>query len=396
MNAGKGNLTNVSFIPDPNGQNANTQNLSASGSQTINVFSKDFKFSQNMRVDLALDFTLAGIDFTVEGLYSKNLNDIYYKDLTRTASGKTVGETYSSLSFDNRPMFTKITSDDDANLKKFGNVYMLDNTSKGYSYSLSLSAVKHFNFGLDVAASYTYSRSKSVNCGTSSVAQSNYNYNYTYQNPNDPELGFTAFNVPHQVKVSAFYHKDYAKHWNTTVGLIYTGSSGSPYSIYYYGDLNGDGSTGNDLFFIPTDAQIDQMDFKATTKYTADQQKENFKQWIAGDSYLSKHRGEYFERYADNEPFESHFDFHFAQTYKFRVGKQIHAVELSFDVLNIGNMFNKKWGRYTSTGSATYYSPVTYSGKGQFQFLHDGDYNMRSYSDYYSRWRGQIGLKYTF
>ena len=391
-----GKLSNVSLVTDPYGQDANTSRLTSSGSQTINVFAKDFKFTQNLRLDLALDFTLAGIDFTLEGVYSKNMNDIYYKDLTRTATGKTVGETYESLSFDNRPMFTKLTDANDANLSKFGNVYELDNTSKGYSYNLSLSAVKHFNFGLDLAASYTYSRSKSVNCGTSSVAQSNFNYNYTRQNPNDPELGFTAFNVPHQIKVSAFYHKDYAKHWNTTVGLIYTGNSGSPYSLYYYGDLNGDGSNGNDLMFIPTDAQIDRMQFKATSAYTADQQRTNYKEWIARDGYLSKHRGEYYERFADNEPFESHFDFHLAQTYKFKVGKEIHAVELSFDVLNIGNMFNKKWGRYTSTGTAVYYSPVTYTGNGQFQFLHPGDYNMRSYSDYYSRWRGQIGLKYTF
>ncbi len=391
-----GDLSNVTLITDPYKQNENTDKLKASGSQTVNVFADDFKFTQNLRLDLALDFTLAGIDFTLEGVYSKNLNDIYYKDLTRVAAGKSLGQTFESLSFDNRPMFKKISDASDPNLSKFGNVYMLDNTSKGYSYNLSLSAVKHFDFGLDVAASYTYSRSKSVNCGTSSVAQSNFNYNYTYQNPNDPELGFTAFNVPHQIKVSAFYHKDYAKHWNTTVGLIYTGNSGSPYSIYYNGDLNGDGSNGNDLMFIPTDAQIDKMQFLANKDYTSEQQKQNFKAWIAGDSYLSKHRGEYYQRYADNEPFESHFDFHLAQTYKFKVGSQVHSVELSFDVLNIGNMFNKKWGRYTSTGGATYYSPVTYKGNGQFQFLHSDNYDMRSYDDYYSRWRGQIGLKYTF
>ena len=390
-----GKLSDVSLIVDPYKQSENTDKLGTSN-QAINVFDKDFKFTQNLRLDLALDFTLAGIDFTLEGVFSKNLNDIYYKDLTRTEAGKTLGETYESLSFDNRPMFAKITSTEDANLKKFTNVYMLDNTSKGYSYNLSLSAVKHFDFGLDLAASYTYSRSKSVNCGTSSVAQSNFNYNYTYQNPNSPELGFTAFNVPHQIKASAFYHKDYAEHWNTTVGLIYTGTSGSPYSLYYYGDLNQDGSNGNDLMFIPTDEQIDKMQFKANKSYTADQQKENFKEWIANDSYLSKHRGEYFKRYADNLPFESHFDFHFAQTYKFKVGAQVHSVELSFDVLNVGNMFNKKWGRYTSTGTAKYYSPVTYSGNGQFQFLHPGNYEMRSYDDYYSRWRGQLGLKYTF
>lgn len=390
-----GKLSDVSLIVDPYKQSENAEKLGTSN-QAINVFDKDFKFTQNLRLDLALDFTLAGIDFTLEGVFSKNLNDIYYKDLTRTEAGKTLGETYESLSFDNRPMFSKITSTEDPNLKKFANVYMLDNTSKGYSYNLSLSAVKRFDFGLDLAASYTYSRSKSVNCGTSSVAQSNYNYNYTYQNPNSPELGFTAFNVPHQIKASAFYHKDYAEHWNTTVGLIYTGTSGSPYSLYYYGDLNQDGSNGNDLMFIPTDEQIDKMQFKANKNYTAEEQKENFREWIANDGYMSKHRGEYFKRYADNLPFESHFDFHLAQTYKFKVGAQVHAVELSFDVLNVGNMFNKKWGRYTSTGTAKYYSPVTYSGNGQFQFLHPGNYEMRSYDDYYSRWRGQLGLKYTF
>ena len=390
-----GKLSDVSLIVDPYKQSENTEKLGTSN-QAINVFDKDFKFTQNLRLDLALDFTLAGIDFTLEGVLSKNLNDIYYKDLTRTEAGKTLGETYESLAFDNRPMFQKVSSTEDANLKKFANVYMLDNTSKGYSYNLSLSAVKRFDFGLDLAASYTYSRSKSVNCGTSSVAQSNYNYNYTYQNPNSPELGFTAFNVPHQIKASAFYHKDYAEHWNTTVGLIYTGTSGSPYSLYYYGDLNQDGSNGNDLMFIPTDEQIDKMKFKANKNYTAEEQKENFREWIANDGYMSKHRGEYFKRYADNLPFESHFDFHLAQTYKFKVGAQVHSVELSFDVLNVGNMFNKKWGRYTSTGTAKYYSPVTYSGNGQFQFLHPGNYEMRSYDDYYSRWRGQLGLKYTF
>ncbi len=387
-----GNLNNVSLLEKVD-QSENVKQLSASGSQNINVFSKNFKFAQNLRYDLALDFTLAGIDFTLEGVYSKNLNDVYYKDLAIDATGKTLGESYSSLSFDNRPMFASITSTDKDH-KQFAHIYELDNTSKGYTYNLSISAVKRFDFGLDLSASYTYTKSKSINCGTSSVAQSNFNYNYIRTNPNAPELGNSAFNIPHQIKVSAFYHKDYAKHWNTTVGLIYTGSTGVPYNLYYYGDINGDGSNGNDLIFIPTDEQIDQMSFKANKTYTEDQQRANMKAWIAGDKYMSKHRGEYYERYADNLPFEHHFDFHLAQTYKFKVGKDVHSLQLSFDVLNVGNMFNKKWGRfYTTTG---YYSPITYSGNGQFQFLHEGDYQMHSYNDYYSRWRGQIGLKYTF
>ncbi|MBQ1734522.1 MAG: hypothetical protein II038_06540, partial [Lachnospiraceae bacterium] len=41
---------------------------------------------------------------------------------------------------------------------------------------------------------------------------------------------------------------------------------------------------------------------------TQDMQRSLMKEWIAGDSYMSKHRGEYYKRYADNLPFEHHFD----------------------------------------------------------------------------------------
>ena len=85
----------------------------------------------------------------------------------------------------------------------------------------------------------------------------------------------------------------------------------------------------------------------------------------------------------------------------------MHSLQLTFNIQNIANLFNKKWGQFNSTGASVYYSPVTYSGNGQFQFLHgyaknaegnveQTNYDMRSYSDYYSRWRAQIGLKYTF
>ena len=89
----------------------------------------------------------------------------------------------------------------------------------------------------------------SVNNGSSSVAESNWRYNYTYRNPNDPELGYSAYNIPHRIQASAYYHINYGaqKQWQTTVGLIYQAKSGSPYSIYYYGDVNEDGANGNDL-----------------------------------------------------------------------------------------------------------------------------------------------------
>ena len=75
----------------------------------------------------------------------------------------------------------------------------------------------------------------------------------------------------------------------------------------------------------------------------------------------------------------------------------MHALELALDIMNVANLLNKDWGRtYGSSYDSQFISPVTYSGEGKFQFLHAGDYSLRTPSDYYSRWRGQLSLKYTF
>ena len=63
-------------------------------------------------------------------------------------------------------------------------------------------------------------------------------------------------------------------------------------------------------------------------------------------------------------------------------------------MLNVGNLLNKDWGHTYGDGFGIYYSPVNYQGGGLYKFT--GQYAVRDYSDYYSRWRGQIGLKYTF
>ena len=217
--------------------------------------------------------------------------------------------------------------------------------------------------------------------------------------------------MPHQVTASAYQHI----HWNkaegrvfdnvTTIGLVYTGNSGSPYTIYYYNDLNGDGGY-NDLMYIPTDAEIDKMQFKATKAYTADQQRANLKTWLANQEYLKDHRGQYLERNGANEKWENRLDLHVDHKFGFRWGKDIRYVQIGFDIINFTNMLNKKWGATLSQSGYNYYSPLTAVATKnkstgevtnvQYQFLHDGNYDMRSYNDYYSRWRMQLTAKLTF
>ena len=385
----------IAVIYDPTKQGQNESSLSAGGSQLVNTVDSKFQIAQTAKADLGFDFEFLGINWTLEGIFTKTMHDIQYTNPLLEKTGKTVGENYN-LGFDNRPMFKKM-----ADAGKINYIYNLGNTNKGYSYNLMAQASKSFPWGLDLNASYTYTQSKSVFNGTSSVAQSNFNYNYHHSDVNDPELSWSAYNIPHQVKVSASYHVNYGHNdrWTTTLGAVYIGTSGAAYSIYYDGDINGDGSTGNDLIWIPTDAQIDQMPFTAgsgsNAQYTVEAQRANMKKWLGADPYMSKHRGEYFDRYSDNMPFENHIDVHFGQKFNFNVGRQRHSLELVADIINFANMLNSSWGRSYGMGINSYFNPIIFN-KGSFQFYHPGDYQMFSLSDYYSRWKLQLGLRYSF
>ena len=393
-NSDKDNLGNIKFILNPSkvGENlpVGADGAPAFQAQTINVFKKDFRFSQQLRADLAVDIIGPwGIKWTLEGIYSKTLNDIMVKKLSIEETGKTWSEQYGVKIGDNRPMFST--------MRKTATVYMLENVSEGYSYSASIRAEKNFNFGLDLMASYTYGKSMTINNGTASTAASNWQYNYTHRNPNKPELAKSNFNVPHQVTVSAFQHIKWNKRVGrtfdnvTTIGLIYTGNSGSPYSVFVNGDVNGDGGY-NDLMYIHTDAEIDAL---VAAKLFDAKQAATYKEWLANQKYLSKHRGEFFDRNADNEEWENRLDLHFDHKFGFKIGKEIRYLQIGLDVLNFTNMLNKKWGATNSQGGYNYYSPLTFK-RGKYSFQSSADYDMRSWSDIYSRWRMQLTAKLTF
>lgn len=378
------------FNVNPKTQGDMLQKATA-GTTEVDVFAKDFKFAQNLRANLALEYTLPGdVRMTLEGIYSKTLNDIYYRNLNYEQDGDaTVGSKYPSLAFDNRPAFKK----QDAGYTEF---MMLDNTSKGYTWNMSLKLEKSFRFGLDVMAAYTYGESKSINSAGSSVAYSNWRYNETIGNPNAPELTVSDYSIPHRIVASVSYGKEYAKYFKSTVSLIYTGQSGAPYNVTYYGDLNGDGSNGNDLIFIPTDEQVDAMPFSASGDLSADQQKANLKTYLASAQYLKDHRGEYYERNSDRMDFEHHFDFRFLQDFRFKVGKEMQTLQFSVDIMNVGNLLNREWGleSYMSNNAA---SPISFDTRNStFQFKEKAGYDPFGISNLSSRFRCQLGLRYIF
>ena len=44
-------------------------------------------------------------------------------------------------------------------------------------------------------------------------------------------------------------------------------------------------------------------------------------------------------------PFQSQFDFRILQEFGIKTGNSMNKIQLSFDILNVGNMLNKDWGK---------------------------------------------------
>ena len=380
----------------------------------IAIAAKNFKYPQVFRANLAYELSLeSGWKFTVEGIYSKTMNNVYFENLAAKDEGKKVyAISQEAANPDNSCTYYT------TNIGEFASIVNLRNTNKGYTYNLSAMVQKHFNIGMDLMVSYSFGHSYSVNDGGSSVAYSNWKYNYA-RNTNDPnELSFSMFDIPHRLNASLSYtSRPYADgRLQTVVGLVYRGYSGQRYSLTLNesADYNGDGWRGNSMMYIPTDGEIDKMNWvdtqvtktdpvtgektKVTTR-TAAQNKSMFKQWVESDKYAKEHRGEFAERCGAQAPFEHHFDFHISENVIY-CKKNNAKVQFSIDIMNVGNLLNRSWGRYY---------PGTYNlqilGITGMQETADGNYTPKGYvfsgqelstSDVLSRWHMQLGLRVTF
>jgi len=375
------------FVTDPNGQPTNP-NARAGGD--INVIDDGFKFPQILRTNLAFDQILSkGLTFTVEMLYSKAINEIYYEHINIAPNGKT--------GFDGRPLFGQQSTSGRSKYGRpdylhggFYNVIKLSNTDQGYEFSLSFQLQKEWGKGNMINASYTYGMAKSVFSGTSSQAYSNWKYNITDWNPNEVSLGYSAHDTRHRFVLAVNKSFEFIKNAPTSVSFVYIGRSGRPYSTMYYNDYNGDGYP-NDSIWVP-EKESDIILLKGTW---ADLDK-----YISDDPALNAARGTILGRNASRDPWSHVVDFKLSQKLPIPMFKG-HKLELTFTVKNFLNMFNKNWGvlRYIAYNDA----PLTYrgidseTGKPMFEFWgKSGDDERYTINQLLSRWRAMVGVRYSF
>ena len=412
----------IIFVADPFDQPFAEDLGGKSGRGAINVIDKNFKFPQVFRTNLAIDKTLPyGINATIEGIFSKTFNNINFTNLNRQKN-----ETFEFIGVDKRPRYTTISniattpgynsaSRIDPNYEE---IVYLNNTNEGYSYNVSFQLQKLFDFGLDASIAYSYGESYDLNSGTSSVAYSNWRFVNQVNGLNNLELSKSNFDPGSRVVGFVSYKKEYMnKSMSTNISLYYNGQSGQPLSYIYNGDMNYDGAS-NDLIYIPaqqSDINLVAIPAKGTVaEVTANQQWAQLNAFIEGDAYLSEHRGEYAKRNGARLPFQHNFDVRIMQEFKLKTGPITNKLQISFDLLNVGNLFNSDWGRQYSASNLqstliNYTGLVdtdansndkiyNFSNTPSFTYTGGGLVNNNPYSasDFFSRWRGQFGIRYIF
>lgn len=372
----------------------------------LDLFSENFKFPQVVRASIAVDQKLGfwGLIGTVEAMYSKTLNNIFYENVNvKKATAKLTGTP------DDRPLFTNGRIDNAYQ----GMIYLGSNTNKGYSYNLTASLTKPFDNGLTLFAAYNFGRAEAIFEGTSSQNSSQWRGVYSVNGRNVAPLGRSDFAVASRVITTVSYKKSYLKDlMATTISIFYQGQSGSPFSYTYSNGLTGEDSRERALVFVPKE----QKDIVFADAATADAQWAALNAYIENDDYLSIRRGMYAEKNMARTPFSNVVDLRLLQDINLDIANHKHTLQVSFDIFNFTNLLNKDWGRRYNVpnGDGTSVQLLTFNKLVQNPNSMDPDISMPTYTFntsvvdkkdlltkddaglVSSRWQMQLGLRYIF
>lgn len=308
----------------------------------IAMVAKDFRLPQVWRTSLAFDVELPyNMVFTGEAIYGKDINAIKQVNINEAQpSGNMVGP-------DNRPFWANTAARRvEANI---GNATVLTNTNEGHQYSLTAQLTKNFSHGFSGMFAYTYTMAKDVTSNPGSAAYSAYSSNTAVGSLNNPGLSYSNFATPHQLVGYGSYRIDYAGHLATTFSIAYRGFQQGRWSYTYSNDLNNDGIS-SDLMYIP--ATEEELIFApvivgGVTVMTPEEQRAAFWNYVNNNEYLSSRKGQYAERFGHVRPWLHRFDAKILQDIYSNFGTaQRYTLQVSLDILNIGNLINNKWGAY--------------------------------------------------
>lgn len=377
------------------------------GQQVVNFVSDDFRTPSVYKANLAFDHELPwnGLVASAEFLYTKVKDGLYFKRLELVRPTYTGGPDGRNFYWGNvaNASTSKATTP-----TWVSDAVLLDNTDKGRTAQLTVSLSKPFSPESDWSwtLGYTYTDAKEVASNTSSVATSNWNNNYIFQ-ANENELARSRYEIRDRVSAQLNWKHAFFGDYETQVGMFYEGRTGRPYSWVYSNDMNGDGRTYNDLFYVPKG--------RGDVLFTGGAaMEEAFFNWLSNNSQLERYAGGVTPQNAGRAGWVNTFDVRITQQLPgFMKG---HKSEIWLDIQNVGNLLNKKWGRindfgfYADQGIANFRGIDPSTGKYIYEFRDQRVGNLNptvtdpafanadadGFNTGVSQWSLQLGFRYKF
>lgn len=382
----------------------------------INITDRNFELPQVWRSTLGFDVKLAkGLSFTLEGMYGAFLNQVDYANLNLEPSKRSWvinGDTIVGVSpIDGRPLYAG-TRQDSLRAPEFTQVLLLRSKTAGYQWSVSgqlqLDARNSILPGVSGSLSYTYGRSEDLNSSLSATASSQWQFSDALD-PNNAVAARSNFDVPHRILSNAAYTIDWSKEVSTTVAMYFSAQTGRPYSVSYVQDYNGDNASGgNDLLYIPNredyGTRVVIAPPQGTDLRTPEQIWEQLMALIDANPVLKQYQGSVLPRNALREPWRYQLDLRIAQNLP-ALGNKL---QITLDVQNLLNLLNPDWGivRFVSFQSYNLFglAPIgtnPFDDQGRLRMTYtepvtNGQAGIYTVDNFFSRWRMQFGIRYTF
>ena len=341
----------------------------------------DFQFPQVWRTNIGVDYKLeSNYVISTDLSYSKDINGAHVQNWgLRNPTGTLSGA-------DNRAYYL--------NSDKGNSGYVFTNSNRGRTYNFTTKIEKTFDNGLYTNIAYSYLDSKDVNSIEAEITGDAFAFNPVVGNANNDVLAYSKYGDTHRIiGVASKKFNFFGEKSPTTFTTFFEYAKGGRFNYTYGGDINNDGSSVNDLLYVPTASELNSMQFTGTGQAAA------FESYIQQDEYLNGRRGQYVERYGALAPWRGRWDLKVLQDFNFNVanGKE-NTIQISLDVLNVGNLINSDWGVVqqprnvqplgVSVDANTQVPTYTFDEKLTNTFAFD--------SSLMSRWQAQIGLRYIF
>jgi hypothetical protein len=401
--------TDPRLVFNPNVDANRPTGAAANTSYNLALTDKNFKFPSNFRANVAVDHKLPfGIIGTLEAIYSKDINAVYYENVALPTTGTAFAGSDNRIRYSSTSVYPSIPTAQGGNTAAKPNItdaILLKNTNKGYSYSVTGQLQRTFKeFYFNVA--YTYADTRTVNDG-GSIAQSTWRDRVVSGDPNEDVASYASFRQPHRVIASMSYRKEYINHLATSIGLTFESANAGTSSYVYNGDVNGDGQTSNDLIYVPNDINdIVLVKDNTADPRTAAQQYAQLSAYINQDPYLSKRKGKYAERNGVVLPYFKLVNLNFTQDIYQTTGKIKNTLRFEANIINFGNMLYKNWGniKYLNrSGLLAYKGIEAVTGKPTYSFPYFDNTNQVPLTNSFgngvsqgSRWQAQLGFRYIF